>query len=194
MSLLEQPWTRWSHLYAFISETSLARQLPSGVNPMRSAAFLGLLTERLNACGAAALPEYEPDRDQIAPGGYLEQLFALLDHLAARSTPAPSDGLTATQRDYGFHVLRETFFLRAWHRHPSFQVSAMVCLLGLAVASWAAAEAGEQEVEGQVGEVFAHRLTTWMRYFNYEKHVLNLFDGLDDYLAFMGELEATLKA
>ncbi|MEL6179435.1 MAG: hypothetical protein AAFS10_10800, partial [Myxococcota bacterium] len=187
MSLLEQDWTRWSHLYAFVSETSLGRRLDdSSSSPLQSAPFLAQVSTRINACGTAALETLEIDRDQITPGGYLEQLFALLDRMVLLELTSPLPELTPHQRDYGFHVMRETFFLRSWHRHPSFQVSALVGVLGLLVA------ADTAQAQPKNTDAFTHTLTTWMRYFNHEKHILNLFEGLDDFLALMATWEAAL--
>lgn len=185
LALLDRPGTTLEDVFAFLYETVCRESHPGPLpgflaDPRRGA----VLAERLRVYGARLR-----DGELLPPEGSSGGLHAAaLRRLVATLVGLEScafDGLSEAQRSYTFRGLTDWIFLREWYHCGSIRASAVAFLVGAVVAQRAAAAAGEDPVDGEVGDVFAHTLTAWVRAMGDAGRFSWLFDDTADLERFM---------
>lgn len=192
MRLLQNDEISIDVLWRFTWEASMGQRLPE-MTPLRAESpFLEVLTERFNRMGArmsTGLRHIFDISDEVSHAAEIEKLA----HFMRDFTPRDFKGLTPTQRDFGFYVMREWFFLREWVLQPSLYVALPVMLAGLMLASWRAEAEGEEEGE-EVGDVFAFSLATWMRLVRIGTNLVMFIRNEEEFRDLLGPLDPDFVA
>ncbi|MEL6180801.1 MAG: hypothetical protein AAFS10_17700, partial [Myxococcota bacterium] len=162
LSLLQHPEVTVELLMHTLLEAATRRPLPKPHAGLLSSPGGAKVVS--NALGTWASSLYTHSKEQF------ERSADWTLHAATRSLllclmgieNRPFTGLTPGERDYGFHVLREWFFVRNWYNQGTFEHSSLVMVLGLIAAHWHAEDAGVED-PNLPGDAFAYPLTAWTR-------------------------------
>ena len=181
LSLLQNPQLDERMLLDFGFEVARGQRLSKRGEPLTADhPFVVGVVQRANRLGhrlSVGLQHiYDISKEQ-SHAHEIRQLSAFLRDL----TPRSFEGLTLAQRDYGFYVMREWFFVREWVLQPSFYVSVFLVTLGLIFSSWRSAQEEPGVPADQVGEVFSFSLATWMRLMRIGTNIVLFVRDEDDF-------------